>query len=125
MVQDYHSVVDRVMSTPEALPVSGGDVIASNPSLATGVAIAYWPAGTTVTDDGIGAQVLAGDRYFFGGGSREANGNAVTTAGVYDLTSDGAKLFLNTVNHAMVPEPSTGLLCALGAMGLTGLRRRR
>lgn len=124
MANDYNIMVDRGESTPGNLPVDGGVVIATNPSLATGIAIAYWPAGTTVVDDGVGSMVLAGDRYFFAGGSREASGNGVTTAGVYDLTDDGARLFLNTVDYAMVPEPSTGLLLGLGLMSLAGLRRR-
>ncbi|MCA9263440.1 MAG: PEP-CTERM sorting domain-containing protein [Planctomycetales bacterium] len=121
---DYNVMIDRGISTPGNGVVAGGNIIANNPATG-GVAIAEWPAGTTVIDEGSVAMVLAGDRYFFGGGSREADGNGVNTAGKFDLTLDtGLPLFINTVEYALAPEPSTGLLTLFSAI-MVGLARRR
>ena len=121
--EDYNLQIDRGTSTNTNLPV-GGTVIAWNPSLdnngVMGVAIAEWPAGTTVG----GGMVLAGDRMLFNAGSREPDGAAVTSAGVLDLTPMGQQLFLNAVNYA-VPEPSSALLGMAGMLVLVALRRRR
>lgn len=125
-LDDYNLFIDRGDSTPTNLPV-GGSIIATNPAVAGGVAIAEWPAGAVVTDEAGLAMTLAGDRYFFAAGSREANGNAVSTAGKYDLTdTTGLLLFYNTVNYALpaVPEPATGVLTLIGLVA-AGLTRRR
>lgn len=117
MADNYNVMIDRGTTQLGNPPVAGATVIATNPLVANSIAIAEWPAGTVVTDErtGVPPQTLAGDRMFFAGGSREANGAAVTTAGVLDLTSAGQQLFLNAVNHALtVPEPSSITLVGLG-----------
>jgi hypothetical protein len=87
---------------------AGGTLIAtvSATSAATGPAgaavIAEWAAGATVVHDG-GAKtnVLGGHRLVFLTGSRENGGKSSETAGMYDLTDDGAKMFLNAVAYML------------------------
>jgi hypothetical protein len=87
--------------------------------------VAFWSAGSSVThaQSGGTVNVLAGDRGIFLSGTRE---NTITSeaAGIYDLTSDGAVLFLNMVDIMAIPEPATAFLGAFGALAL-GIRRRR
>jgi hypothetical protein len=108
MTEDYNIVIDRGISTPTTLPVSGGTVIATSPMIADSVAIAEWPTGVTVTDETGLTAVLAGPRYFFAGGSREAGGAGmgVDTAGKLDLTAAGEQLFLNLVDYIVGAEPT-------------------
>ena len=56
---------------------------------------------------------------------READGVTSQTAGIYDLTADGAQMFVNAVQYMAVPEPSTAILIMLGIMGLAMRRRNR
>ncbi len=117
----YNVMIDRGISTNTNAPV-GGSIIAANPAVASGVAIAEWPAGAVVGGD----MVLAGYRMLFNAGSREPDGTGVTDAGVMDLTETGQQLFLNAVGHALaVPEPSSALLVGLGGVLLMAMRRRR
>ena len=109
MANNYNTMIARGTTTIGSPLVAGGTVLARNPAVTGGIAIAEWAPGTVVLDDQAGAlpQTLAGPRFFFAGGNREADGSAVTTAGIMDLTPDGQVLFLNTVGYALtVPEPS-------------------
>ena len=121
---EYNVMIDRGTTMMGNAP-AGGTTIATSALAPTSVAIAEWAAGATVQDEQQGDQVLAGRRYFFAGGSREANGSAVSTAGVLDLTEMGQQLFLNTVSYALVPEPSAGVLCVMGSSLLLCRSRRR
>jgi hypothetical protein len=123
MQNNYNIMIDRgTTQIGDPLP-AGAIVIATDPAVAGGIAIAEWPSGTTVFADG-GSYSLAASRYFFAGGSREANGAALQTAGQYDLTDDGRRLFVNFVNYALVPEPTAcGLLFVAGALALRRARR--
>ena len=116
-IDDYNVKIDQGISTNLDEPV-GGSVIAWNPSVSNGgtmgVAIAEWPAGTVVG----GGMELAGYRMLFNGGSRELGGQPIDAAGVLDLTPLGQELFLNAVNYAAVPEPSSALLGLIGLVGL-------
>jgi hypothetical protein len=123
MVNEYNVMIDRGTTQMGNTPTAGGNIIATNPAVAGGIAIAEWPSGTTVFADG-GSYSLASNRFFFAGGSREVDGGALTTAGQYDLTDDGRRLFVNFVNYALIPEPSAcGLLFAAGALALRRARR--
>jgi len=83
----------------------GGTVLAtlsaaSGTVTAGSMVIAEWPAGATVTHDtGAVADVLAGPRLVFLTGSRENGGKSSETAGMNDLTADGAQMFLNAVAY--------------------------
>jgi len=54
-------------------------------------------------------------------GSREHNGLTSEGAGIYDLTEDGARMFLNAVNYmsGVVPSPTPTLSYARTAAGMT------
>jgi hypothetical protein len=64
--------------------------------------IAEWQAGATLTHDG-GAKtnVLGGHRLVFLTGSRENGGKTSESAGMYDLSADGATMFLNAVQYML------------------------
>lgn len=122
------NVTARGISLSTNAPVGDAEVLATISMTIGGTlydipAIALWDAGATVND---GTEVLGGWRMAFMSGGREANGIDSTTAGVYDLTPDGAKLFLNSIDYFInvVPEPSTFALFAFGGLALL-LRRKQ
>ncbi len=89
--------------------IVGGTLIASvsdnGEGIANAPAIAEFAAGATVNN----GNVLAGDRYIFLTGSREADGVSSETAGIYDLTETGAQLMANLINHILA-DPAAGLV---------------
>lgn len=108
-------------------PVGGAEVLATIPLTIGGTvydvpAISLWDAGATVND----TEVLGGWRMAFLSGTRETPGINSATAGMFDLTPDGAKLFLNSIDYFInvVPEPSTFALFAFGGLALL-LRRKQ
>jgi hypothetical protein len=131
MVNPFANIVNEpLLSTPtqrgisvEMDSVAGGTVIATSLETGTtgGTIIAEWGLGALVNN----GEVLAGPRMSFLSGSREASGISAETAGLYDLTADGASMFLNAVNYMAVPEPSTFCLAAFGLLGLIGFGRRK
>ena len=75
---------------------------ASGSVKADAVVIAEWPAGATLTHDGgAGTDVLGGHRLLFLTGSRENNSKSSETAGMADLSADGAQMFLNAVAYML------------------------
>jgi hypothetical protein len=145
----FNSTLQRGISVVTQPIVAGGQLIGTLPVMTgtppaevAGAAIALFPPGTVMdTDDTIGTDptdvetVLGGYRLIFLTGSREhgANPDAVPPitgltaegSGIYDLSADGAQMFLNAVNFMLaIPEPSTGLLLAFAMAGLGMLRRR-
>jgi hypothetical protein len=146
MVNDYAGIVtmpvgtmtlQRGISVNTNPPAGGGTVLArvgtssaaADPTL-NGAIITKWSPGQILN----GGEVLGAHRLVFLSGSREhaANASAVpplTTsseiAGMYDLTADGGRMFLNAVNFMLaVPEPSTGMLLVFAIAGLGILRKR-
>lgn len=63
-----------------------------------GAAVAEWKTGATMAN--ASGNKLAGNRVMFLTGSREVSGLTSEGAGIYDLTADGARLFLNAVAYA-------------------------
>lgn len=106
-------------------PVSGnGQVLATvgtagDPAFG-GMVIGEWDAGATLAT----GDVLGGHRMVFLTGSRE---QTITSegAGIFDLTADGSRLFLNAVNYMAVPEPSTVALLVIAGASMLFLRRRK
>lgn len=114
--------------------IAGGVQLATVDSIgANATVIAEFQAGLSLDTDGPAAtpagprDTLGGHRLVFLSGSRE-NGtspnNNTQSAGVYDLTAEGAELFLNSVDYMAVPEPSSMALFGLGGLALL-LRRRK
>jgi hypothetical protein len=71
---------------------------------AGGMMIGEWQAGAMLTHVSV-TEALAGRRMVFMSGSREANGVNSETAGQFDLTADGARIFVNSVLYMMAPPP--------------------
>jgi hypothetical protein len=122
---DMNNVFAGIVTYPDGKTLARGISVVTEPfnadgkllakisaaSAATGPAgapmIGEWQAGAKVTHDGgVGTDVLAGRRLVFLSGSREANGVNSETAGQYDLTADGAKIFLNAVDYMLTPPPA-------------------
>ncbi|MEZ5328913.1 MAG: PEP-CTERM sorting domain-containing protein [Verrucomicrobiales bacterium] len=121
------NVEEPLLATPTQRGISvnannvvGGTVLATVDGIANGFAIAEWQKGATLNN----GDVLGGNRLVFLSGSREASGISSETAGLYDLTSEGNKMFLNAVDYMAVPEPGTALLAGMGCV-LMMFRRRR
>ena len=119
--------------------VAGGQLIGTlpvmtgtPPATVAGAAIALFPPGTVMdTDDTIGTDptdvenVLGGYRMIFLTGSREHDGLTSEGSGIYDLSADGGRMFLNAVNFMLaIPEPSSAMLLAFAVAGLGMLRKR-
>jgi hypothetical protein len=82
----------KVLATiaTEADPANGGMVIGE------------WPAGALING---GVDTLGGHRLVFLTGSRENDGLTSEGAGIFDLSPDGTKMFLNAVNYMAGVEP--------------------
>jgi hypothetical protein len=93
-------------------PLAGGGTVLAKIATAgdaansgTAMIIGEWQAGSTMGNGS--ADTLGGHRLVFLSGSRELSGLTSQGAGIYDLTDDGAQLFLNAVNY-MAQAPQTG-----------------
>lgn len=125
MVNSYADVVSFNGSTQRGIsvntdPVAGGGTILATVGTSTdpaagGLIIGEWQVGATMANGT--ADTLAGHRLVFLSGSRE-QGITSEGAGIYDLSADGAQMFLNAVNYMAVPEPSVIALSVLGGLFL-------
>jgi len=79
--------------------------------------IGEWQAGDHINTDTttLATDTLGGHRLILLTGSRETATPALTSegAGIYDLTADGAKIFLNAVKYMISPGGSTNTPPAL------------
>jgi len=88
-------------------PLNGGGTVLATVSAAGngpvgGTVIAEWPAGATLMHGAEpGTDTLGGHRLVFLTGARQASGKSVHTAGIYDLSADGAQMFLNAVQYML------------------------
>jgi hypothetical protein len=109
MVNPYSELVSfndteqRGVSVNTDLPAEGATVLATVgtdfDAAFGGTVIAEWEAGATLAN--ASADVLGGDRLVFLTGSREVDGLTSEGAGIYNLTADGAKMFLNAVRYLL------------------------
>ncbi len=125
MVNDYAVIVSYTNNVQRGISVVTEPIATGGTVLATGFAgpveapvegtfIAEFPAGTATAN--ARGDILGGDRLLFLTGSRESAAvgtiPAVTSeaAGIYDLTADGAKMFLNAVAYmaGVQPPPTNG-----------------
>jgi hypothetical protein len=123
----YNGIVQRGISVNTS-PVAGdGTVLATVAGTADpaagGMVIAEWQAGAVLGNSP--PDTLGGHRMVFLTGSRENDGLTSEGAGIYDLTADGAQVFLNAVNYMAIPEPSPMALLALGGLAFLVRGRKR
>jgi hypothetical protein len=99
-IMEFNAVTQRGISVVTEPPATGATVLATGfagDPPQEGTFIAELPAGTTLAN--AAADTLLGDRLVFLTGSRENDGLTSEGAGIFDLTADGAKMFLNAVNY--------------------------
>ena len=123
----FGGIVERGISV-NTDPLAGGGVLLATVGTAGdaafgGMLIGEWQAGATMGNGT--ADTLAGHRMVFLTGTREHSGLTSEGAGIYDLTPEGAQLFLNSVSYMAVPEPSVVGLGALAVLLGAVCRRRR
>ncbi len=106
---DFNGTTERGISV-NTDPVAGGGTVLATVGTAGdpaqgGMMIGEWQAGAVMADGT--ADVLAGHRLVFFSGSREHDGLTSEGAGIYDLTDDGAKMFLQAVQYmsGTLPPP--------------------
>jgi hypothetical protein len=135
MVNNYANIATYTNQPQRGISVVTGPTADGATVLATvgtpedpavgGMIIAEFPEGTTMTDATatVPATVLGGDRLVFLTGSREHAADTTVTpniaaltsqgAGIFDLTEDGARMFLNAVDYmtgGVDPDPETPTL---------------
>jgi hypothetical protein len=137
MVNLYADVVTTPFApnTPQrGISVVTNPIVAGGQALATvntagdlangGTVIALFPPGT-MTAAATAPTALGAHRLIFLTGSREHDGLTSQGSGIYDLSADGGRMFLNAVNFMLaIPEPSTGILLVFAVAGLGMLRKR-
>ena len=106
-VVTFNSTIQRGISV-NTDPVAGNGTIlatigtSADPAFG-GMVIGEWQANAVLGNTA--ADKLGGHRLVFLTGSREASGLTSEGSGIYDLSPDGAKLFLNAVNYMAGTEP--------------------
>ncbi len=120
----FNGTLQRGISVNNNPVVSGATLLATvgtaGDPAAGGMIIAEYPAGTVMSNPS--ADTTAGKRLVLLTGSRENDGLTAEGSGIFDLESDGARLFLNAVRYmAGLPEPPSteiSLAAAASAQGL-------
>ncbi len=101
----FNDVVQRGISVNTDPLAGGGKVLATayaeGDPAHNGTIIAEWEAGAKMGN--AAGDTLGGPRLVFLTGSREASGATSQIAGIYDLTDDGATMFLNAVKYLGKP----------------------
>ncbi len=93
--------------SPDAANAEGKVLATMTADAATtpgGLMIAEWLPGASLVQ-AAATDVLAGRRLVFLTGSRESGGKTSESAGMFDLTADGSKMFLNAVAYMIAPIP--------------------
>jgi hypothetical protein len=132
MVNPFAGITTFTNAVQRGISVNNNPVAGNGTILATigtagdpafgGMVIGEWQAGASMGNSP--PDTLGGHRLVFLSGSREANGLTSEGSGIYDLSADGAQLFLNAVSYMAVPEPSTYALLGLGALALFFRRKK-
>lgn len=105
-IVSFNGTPQRGVSVVTDPPAGGATILATigtagDPAFG-GLAIGEWLPGASVGSD---RDKLGGKRLVFLTGSREVSGLTSEGAGIYDLTPDGAKMFLNAVNYMAGTTP--------------------
>jgi len=103
----FNGTLQRGISVNTDAVAGAGTVLATvgtpSDAAAGGMVIGEWKVGDMMAN--AGANVLGGNRLVFLTGSRESDGLTSEGAGIFDLTADGAKLFINAVNYMAGVQP--------------------
>ncbi len=101
----FNDIVQRGISVNTDPLAGGGKLLATisaeGDPANNGTVIAEWSAGATMAT--AAGDRLGGPRLVFLTGSRENDGLTSQGAGIFDLTEDGTKLFLNAVKYMAQP----------------------
>ncbi len=114
------STNQRGMSVVTSPVISGGSTLATVGTVGDaafgGAVVAEFPPGTVSSR----TNTMANRRLIFITGSREGSttGTPADSAGVFDLLTDGAQLFLNAVNYLTTPQSPK---CTMPLIGATNL----
>lgn len=103
----FNNTVERGISV-NTDPLAGNGVVLATVGTATdptygGMVIGEWQKGAVMAT--AAGDVLGGHRLVFLTGSREHSGLTSEGAGIYDLSPEGAKLFLNAVYYMSGKQP--------------------
>ncbi len=113
------AILQRGISVNNNSMAPGGSALAvvgtTGDAAINGPIIAEFPPGVVTTHF---SDVLGGRRLIFFSGSRETNTFSGDTAGVFDLQTDGATLFLNAITYLTTPQV---VKCTLPLAGATNL----
>jgi hypothetical protein len=117
MLNPYANIVQHTNFTQRGISVitdapAGGTTLATvgttNDPATGGLVIGEWQPGAVLSTSAGGTagtnDILGGRRIVFLTGSRESAGLTSEGAGIYDLTADGARMFLNAVNYLAPPD---------------------
>lgn len=114
MVNTYADVVTFNGTVQRGVSVNSDPVAGEGTLLATiatpedpavdGMVIGEWQAGAILAT--AAGDTLGGHRLVFLTGSRENDGLTSQGAGIYDLSPDGARMFLNAVHYMAGTEPA-------------------
>lgn len=122
LIVTFNGTVQRGVSVNTSPVVPGANVLATvgtTDPASGGTVIAEFPKGTVLGN--ASADVLATNQLVLLTGSRENDGLTAEGAGIYDLTGDGARIFLNAVRYmAGLPDttpPQVTLSVARGPDG--------
>ena len=122
-IVSFNGIVQRGVSVNNDPLAGDGTILATigtpEDPAAGGTVIAEWQAGAVLGN--ASANALGGKRLVFLTGSRESNGLTAHGAGIFDLTADGSKMFLNAVSYmtgAQPPPPAPTISVLRTAQGL-------
>ncbi len=106
-IASFNGTVQRGISINTDALAGDGIVLAAigtveDPTVG-GTVIAEWKSGAVLAD--ASADTLGGKRLAFLTGSREATGLTAEGSGIFGLTADGSKMFLNAVQYMTAAQP--------------------
>jgi hypothetical protein len=115
----FNGTVQRGISVNTDPLAGGGEALATiataGDPAAGGMVIGEWAAGAKMGN--AAGDTLGGHRLVFLTGSREADGLTSEGAGIYNLSQDGAMLFLNAVEYMTSAAPAGPELAITSADG--------
>ncbi len=107
-IKTFNGTVQRGISVNTDAPAGDGLILATigtaGDPTSGGAVISEWKAGAVLAN--AAGNTLGGPRLIFLTGSREHNGLTAEGSGIFDLTPDGSRLFLNAVDYLTSATPT-------------------